>query len=365
MKPVKLRVLLFMLVFLVISTPLFAQDEQVTVPDLTGLNIPQAAAVLNRNGLVLGNELASAWTEASGIPQNTIGQQSISAGSTTTRRTVVDVTLLRSANVTLIYDDNDLTLVNRDNRRVDFADLVFNTLQSSREASFQAARWAGRVRGGNCTQIWSIGRSSPKDIAGCASVERWLTTNNPGEHFWTAANGVQSFAVVQGGVERAICEAAPVGSEAQPKTCEFFLEANTGNSDTAPFVYFVYTTDQFVVLNRTEDRWMRLNRLVIHNRNPNNAQLSAAFEPGNPDIFGNPEILGRIQRLAPAQCLLFKKSGISGDLPEECDVISTLELPTDQAFWTFDFELQSISDDKRRVCRAATEGKLTICVLPR
>lgn len=361
----KLHILLSTLLLVLGFQLVTAQPDDATVPDLTGLNIPQAAAALNRVGLALGNETSSLWTPDLSIPQNTIGQQSVGAGEPAVPGAEVDVTVLRSPNITLIYDDNDLTLVNRDTRRIDFGGLSFNTLQSSTSATFQAARWAGRVRGGYCAQIWSIGRTSSKDVEGCQSIERWLTTNNPAEHFWTGANGVQSFNVVQNGVERAICEAAPVGSEAQPRRCEFYLETGGGQSESAEFVYFAYTTDQFVVRNRTPDQWMRLNRNIVHNRNPNMGNFGASFEPSNPDLFGNPETVARIQRLAPAQCILFRKAGATDALPEPCDVIATLEVPIDQAFWTFDFELQSAVDDKRRVCRAASADRLTICVLPR
>jgi hypothetical protein len=361
MKPVRLHIPVVLFILLIYSG-LVARQDSVTVPDLTGLNIPQAAAVLNRNGLALGEESNGLWTEAAGIPQNTIGQQMPGAGEVVAAGTSVDVVLLRSPNVTLVYDDNDLTLINRDNRRIDFDTLVFNALHGSREAVFRASRWAGRVRGGYCTQIWSIGRTSPKDIPGCQSIERWLTTNNPTEHFWTAVNGIQSFNVVQDEVERAICEAAPVGSES--RTCEFYLDV-AGGSDSTDFVYFAYTEDKFIIRNRSENQWMRLNRSIIHNSNPINDTFGSSFELGNPDLFGNPEMVARIQRLAPGQCLLFKKVGTDAILPEACDVIATLEVPGEQAFWTFDFELQSVNDNKRRLCRAAVEGKLTICVMPR
>ncbi len=64
--------------FLLITGAVAAQD--VSVPDLTGLNVPQAAALLNRAGLKLGAENAAGWTPESGVPQNTIGGQSIPAG---------------------------------------------------------------------------------------------------------------------------------------------------------------------------------------------------------------------------------------------------------------------------------------------
>lgn len=49
--------------FLLIAGTARAQD--VSVPDLTGLNVPQAAALLNRAGLRLGAENVAAWRPAS------------------------------------------------------------------------------------------------------------------------------------------------------------------------------------------------------------------------------------------------------------------------------------------------------------
>ena len=89
-----------------------AQDDPVTVPDLTGLNVPQAAAELNRAGLRLGVELGDAWTESSPTPPNTIGDQSTPPRETLPFGTEVDVTVLTTATLTLLYDDNDITLIN-------------------------------------------------------------------------------------------------------------------------------------------------------------------------------------------------------------------------------------------------------------
>jgi hypothetical protein len=142
--------------------------------------------------------------------------------------------------------------------------------------------------------------------------------------------------------------------------------ATAGQFETAAFIYFTYTIDRFVVRNNTPDLWMRVNRFVIFNNNPNNAQLGARFEPGSPDTFGRPEIVARIQRLAPNQCLLYiSREATDRTPPEECDVIATLELAPDQLFWTFDFNLQSVSDSKQRLCRAAVPDKRTVCIMPR
>src|SRR5690348_12468683 len=89
----------------------YAQDA--AVPDLTGLNVPEAAALLNKNGFALGAENNVGWTADSGQEQNTIKGQSVAAGQTAAPGSAIDVTVLRSPNAMLIYDDNDLSLVNK------------------------------------------------------------------------------------------------------------------------------------------------------------------------------------------------------------------------------------------------------------
>jgi hypothetical protein len=295
---------------------------------------------------------------------NTVSQQSVAPGTAATPGASVDVTVLRAPNVTLIYDDNDLTFINQSGQRIDFNEIVFNTLQSSTQASFHAARWAGRIDPGGCTQLWSINRGSAKDVAGCSGIQRWLTTNNRAEHFWTTANGVQSFNVIQGGMERAICEAAPPGSEAQPKTCTMYVEVDGGSQD-AGFIYFTYTQNQFLIRNSTSDKWMRLNRSILHIKNPADGVSPASFDLGDANTFGNPQIVERIQRLAPGQCLLYIRRGTQDpQLPQDCRVIAQRTFE-ERVFWDYDFELEDIDDATRRKCTAAVPDKLTICILPR
>ena len=62
------------------------QEQTPVVPNLAGLNIPQATAALNKVGLALGNQTSEPWTQAAGIPQNTISAQSIPAGQPVDRQ---------------------------------------------------------------------------------------------------------------------------------------------------------------------------------------------------------------------------------------------------------------------------------------
>lgn len=338
-------------------------QTQVVVPDLTGLNVPTAAAELNRLGLRLGEQNAQAWSLEAGVAENTIGVQSVAPGNNVELGTTVDVTVLRTPNLRLIYDDNDITLVNLTGQAIDIGALRFETAEGT-SASFDASRWSSELRANQCLQLWSVNRNGSKGLPECQAIQNWLTTVNPGNHFWTGSNGVSVFEVRQNGTVLNGCLAAPSNSQDRPITCEFYLPAG-GTGDVAEFVYFAYTVETFAAINPTDDMWLRLNRTTIINPNPSTGQLGASFRLSDAAIFGNPEIVAEIGRLAPQQCLLvFDSTLASASPPEPCDVIAQLGIPSDQHFWLREFELES-RDGRKFTCTGAVEGKRTICIMPR
>lgn len=358
-----MRIVISFILILMVVFPVATQQESVTVPDLTGLNPALAAAELNRVGLALGAEMNVEWTEVYGTPPNVIALQSVTAGSTVDYGTTVDVTILRNANVMLTYDNNDFTMHNQDSGNMELDDVKFRTFTSTIDAGFNARRWMNILEAGKCAQLWSVSRGEPKDVAGCQSIQRWQTTNNPADHFWTAANGVESFVVLYEDAEMAICDAAPRGSQDNPSTCQLFLPAIGGNN-VAPYVQFSYTPETFLVVNSTDDSWMRTNRSVIHNANPRSGRLGTSFTVGDRNLFTDMLDIANVRKLAPGQCIQYGIEGaMETDLPEDCDLIGTVELPEQQRFWLYDFDLES-SDGKRRTCNAAQIGVLTRCLLP-
>lgn len=326
----------------------------VAVPDLTGMSVPQAAATLNRLGLKLGAENNQGWTQESGLPQNTISGQSIPAGQTAAPGTAVDVNVLRSPNVILIYDDNDLTLVNQTGGTINLGSLMFRALDGG-GATFSASRWGGGLAAGDCGQVWSVGRGSAKDMAECGSIQ-WLSTNNRAEHFWTGAGGTTQFGAFQDGIQRVTC---PV---ANPGRCEFYVSGGA-SGDVTEYVYFAYTPEHLAVINQSENQWMVLQGFSISNNHvqPAGATLNMADRSLYTDI--NP--VADIARLAPGQCLLFtNRSPGSEQPPQPCDVVARLGIDPTLVFWAADFGVNS-SDGVARSCPAATAGQLTICVMPR
>lgn len=355
MRHIFLLALLFALII-----PVFAQET--TVPDLSGLNVPQAAAALNNAGLRLGTVSPRPMTAADAVTPNTVADQSFPAGDTVAHGATVDIAVWSAANITLIYDDNDLTMINRTGGNLNLGNISFNSLDGSRR--FTANNWRANMEIGDCAQIWSIARNEPKDIEGCSESMYWRTTNDPNEHFWTQTAGVDSFVIVQDGVERGTCPAAPANSQDAPLTCEFYVVSSADNAETTPYIYMAYTTDRFAVINNSDDAWMPLTP-NLYNFNPR-AQVGASLNLGDPALYRDVEILGDYRRLAPGQCLMFTISPLTNaEAPQPCTVLAQRDLSADVAFWTTGFEVDSPSLSGRSQCPAATPERLTLCILPR
>ena len=333
-----------------------AQEQTVTVPDVTGLNVPQAAALLNKNGLRLGLENNQGWTADSGLPENTINGQSIPTGQTTPFGTTIDVNVLRSPNALVIYDDNDLTLVNHSGGDLNLTGITFVTANGN-GAQLAGSRWAGSLRDGQCTQVWSVGRNGPKGLDECSTIQNWLVTTNAAEHFWTGEGGTTQFNVLQNGVPRATC---PV---ANPGRCEFYLSGSGAASDATDYVYFAYTSDRLAVINQSTDKWMALDGFYVVN---NFAETKGApVYMGDPTLYTkHPPDVETVTRLAPGQCILYNRGTGTNSPPQPCEVIAWLDIAPIAIFWGTDFGVMS-SDGEQRTCPMPSAGRLTICVMPR
>ncbi len=340
---------------------LFAQvvwgQASVTVPDVTGMTVPVAAAALNHAGLALGHEVGEAWTAESGLAQNTIAVQSVAPGTAVEAGTAIDLTVLHSPNTLLLYDDNDLTLVNQTGADLDLTGLIFQA-QDGNQASFAASCWGASLREGRCAQLWSVGRNGPKGLDECQYIEHWLATTNNAEHFWTGEGGTTQFSVNQNGIERALC---PV---ANPGRCEFYLPS-AGAQDVTGFVYLVYTQDRLAIINNTDDRWMPLGGLRFLNNYVE--PRGAAINPADSSLYGsNRNPAADLQRLAPGQCILFTNSSPDSQTPPQaCDVVAQLNVGPSVIFWAADFPVDGVTDNLDHACPAATSEGMTLCIMPR
>jgi hypothetical protein len=337
-----------------VTQAVFAQDN-VTVPDLTGKSLPQAAALLNKSGLLLGKETSEGWTQSSGLPQNSIRAQSAAAGSSVGRGTAVDVTVLRSPNVVLIYDDNNFTMLNITGAPLNLGEIAFNAVGGTSPASFNATEWGGTMNNTDCGQLWSVRARNAKPVGECHST-RWLATTNAAKHFWTGANGATQFNVMQNGVERIVC---PVSTSGR---CEFYLPGGAVSDPQTEYIYFAYTTDRLIILNQSQDQWMPLAQLKVYNRKLPKTPVTI----GDPGLFSGQGIMGDVTRLAPGECLYFTNGGPQPDAPPQpCTPIARLDIDPKAIFWAQDFDMDSVTDGKRRTCPAPAQGNLVICVMPR
>lgn len=342
---------LFMLILL--TANLHAQESQ--VPNLTGLNIPQAAAALNAAGLRLGTQTVQIATPQDTQTLGTVLSQSISAGELVAGGAEVDVTVLQAANVRLVYDDNDLTLINATGAALNLRTFNFRNSDGSRQ--FAPSRWRANLPDGDCGQLWSIARGASKPMEGCDSIY-WQTTNNSALHFWTPQAG-ESFSVLQNDNEIASCAVAPPNSQDTPSVCDFFV--NIGRAvPTTEFVYYAYTIDRLAVMNVTPDKWMPLAATII---------VTPNFELtlGDEALFGNSDSIGSVRRLAPGQCSLLTAAPLTDATPpQECAVIAQTALGADRVFWTQEFSVRAATGDNEvNACPAATPDFVTLCIVPR
>lgn len=350
--------------YLAFASTGYTQDTTPSIPDLIGMNIPQATAALNNVGMMIGSQLTEPWTEVAGIPPNTISAQSIPAQEVPIPGGTVDVLLTRLPNVRLIYDDNDLTLINNTGTDIDFNGLSFGTAESAVPAALAATRWGGRLSTGGCAQVWSVIRSVPKDIEGCNRINTWLTTSNPAEHFWTGLNSVTSFNVVQNGTERGTCPAAPAGTD--PINCDVFLPTDL-NADTTPYLYLAYTVDRLIIYDHSETQFMPLNTTRIINRNAHLQPANQEISISDPALFTILNPVATTAQLAPEQCIFFTSNAAiaTTDTPEACHVIARIDIDPNLIFWSANFDLLSVPTGQQYTCNAAVPEQLTICVMPR
>lgn len=343
-----------LLMMILLTMTAHAQEAQ--VPNLVGLNIPQAAAALNQVGLRLGTQTIQILTAQDTQPSGSILSQSFAAGELVASGASVDVTVLQAANVRLVYDDNDLTLINESGGALNLRTFTFRNEDGSRQ--FPASRWRATLPNGDCGQVWSVPRGASKPINGCDSIY-WQTTNNNALHFWTPSAGGEVFTVLQNDTEIASCAVSMPNSQDNPNVCAFFV--NVGRAiPTAEFVYYAYTVDRLAVINVVSDKWMPLGSTII-------VTPELELNLGDEVLFGSPEIVASVRRLAPGQCTMLTATPLTNATPpRECNLIAQATVNAERVFWTRDFDVRSATrNDELNTCPAATPGAVTLCIVPR
>jgi hypothetical protein len=281
-----------------------------------------------------------------------IGGQSIGVGEQVTPGTAVDIALLQAPNALLIYDDNDLTLINLTEEEMFLSGVRFTSVDGATPATYAATdRWTDSLRARRCAQIWTVQRNGPKALPECRTIHAWFSSLDPTTHFWTGSNGATKFNVTVGAQEVAVCEIAA-------GRCEFYLPTASAAETSVPYLYMAYTPDRFILYNNSPDQWMSLEGVVLYSLlgAPEGIPLGIS----DPSFYAGQTIIGDVKRLAPGQCIFFT-TGQADQPPQDCAVIVRLDFNPSNAFWSVAFGV----GNKDRLCPAPQANQLSLCVLPR
>jgi len=338
-----------------------AQSTSSIVPDLVGLNVPQAGAALHREGLRLGLQTLDLGTPVELDQLGTITVQSVAAGEMLAPGQAVDITIVRVPNIRFIYDDNDLTLINQTRRVIPLVPLSL-VGQSLASPVLAGERWdISFIPIGGCVQIWSIGRAAPKAIDGCEEISAWFSTSDPNSYVWTQVAEVESFTITYSDVSLSACPAAPAASQDAPTVCDAYLPSYP-SLEQARFLYLVYTYGAFSARNPTLDAWMPLSAPIITHADGTLMSLSDPLTYTDIKSVAMPLDGQVLTPLAPNECIVFRALDDAGALaPEPCGLI-VADATLDNAFWRSDFTVTD-STGVSRTCAAAVDGELTVCVM--
>lgn len=348
-----LKTLLIPLCCLCLCLPILAQDNDVPVPDLTGLTAPEAEAQLNALGLRLDPLIA--FTDEGRGEIDRIIEQSVAADDTADSGDIITVTILREYNVELIWDNSDFLEDTPSIRSVD-GDDVFTLHNLSDETlnlngiqigNFEARNWGDTLRPEQCVQIWSFNEENALQIPECDVVQGGsgvLSRPNAADQFWI---GDGFFDVTQNGVHRGRCEHAD-------GRCRVWVSLTEDAEDTAPYIYMLYDAQQLMIVNNSQSQWMDVSRVEL-------ANLTSLTDESLWDTI----IIPDLERLAPNQCLWFTED-VTLTALVECDVIATQETSTPAIFWdeSFIVTFAEAADDETNQCPAASDTE-TICLLER
>lgn len=332
-----------------------------TVPDLSGLSVPQAAAQLNQIGLLLGEQSEQTTPDNAEQLPNTVIGQSLEAGTTASEGDTVNIVVFREHNTTILFDDNDITLINSG----DAGNIWPHTLEFiavDGETALPGTIWEfseGYLLPGRCVQFWTVSRTSGEVRPPCQSLLRFEVENDRQYQVWTGTDGATQFAIVQDGIQRGTCETYSGFGLDQ---CELYVSPGRIPQDSIEYIYLQYTEDYLLVVNRSSDRWVPTTRL----------QTNTGFTLGDRENFSNiSETIGNVELLAPGQCLLFTRSGATVDATLlSCNIIAQATLDADAVFWSRPFQFirhQPTGEDPitPRDCPAVLPDETMVCILPR
>jgi hypothetical protein len=343
------KLLLVLLCFLVIPAlgQESSQTDVPTMPNLSGLTVAQAHALLYEHGLALDPVIIS--TNSGTGTLNTIIDQSLAAGETISEGDVISVSVLREYNLELIWHAADnggdsFTIVNLTEGVLNLEQLGFETADGSRKADIRL--WPNILRERQCIQLWPFEEINGIRLDECRFLQGGgiLTVENEAEQFW---RGTGSFYVFQEGLRRAECQLSA-------GRCQVWISPSAISEDFSPYVFFIYNQHELIIHNRSETEWLPLNQLAL-----NDGQ--ALDDTHEWDIANFSD---ELPFLAPNQCA--RISDGSANRLANCVEIASRSVSGDAVFWRDGFTVHSLHlGDVSKECPAAVGDEASICLLMR
>jgi hypothetical protein len=343
------KLLLVLLCFLVI--PALGQEstqtEVPTMPNLSGLTVAQAHALLYDDGLALDPVIIS--TNSGTGTLNTIIDQSLAAGEAITEGALISVTVLREYNLELIWRAADgggdsFTIVNLTEGILNLEQLGFETADGTRKADIRL--WPNILRERQCIQLWPFEVDNGITLRECRFLQGGgiLSIENEAEQFW---RGTGSFYVFQEGLRRAECQISA-------GRCQVWISPSAISEEFSPYVFFIYNQHELIIHNRSETEWLPLNQLAL-----NDGQ--ALNDTHEWDIANFSD---ELPFLAPNQCA--RISDGSPNRLANCVEIASRTVSGDSVFWRDGFTVHSLRlEDVSKECPAAVGDEASICLLMR
>lgn len=333
-----------------------SQEDEVAPPDVVGMGVPQAAAALNAAGFQVGRVEGVEWTEQSAQDVNTVSAQH--SDPDTLR--LVHLEVLREYNVRLRYDlaerlipdEHWFVLYNLSSEPLYVADLRF-VATSDESVALDRHDWGwtvDEILEDRCLQILPsvVDSNSSRNFIrpnDCPELRQAYSETNPQRQFWISDDGQGQFHVLQEGLHRATCDIAA-------EECLLWISPQDATLDVTEYSYFVYDAQALYVVNRSEDKWMRLGAITVQDDLP--------FA----DFFQEPSIAS-LDFLAPGQCARLDAGGSIPQSPASCDVVASASLGGEAVFWREGFAVQNARNaDNPFACPAAAEDGQTACLVP-
>ncbi len=331
-----------------------AQTDTVTVPNLVGMSVPQAAQVVADGQLLFKTEIQRAWTADAKVKPNQISEQSPAAGQTVAQGSQVEVTVLRVINVVLVYTSDTLTLVNLSQGPLDMDGVTFKSVVGKEIIEYAAADWGeADLLPQTCNQV-RVAKATPTPRpAECTAVRFSKELPAKARPFWAGAQtGLASFRIERYGDYIATCNV----SEGR---CEVSLPQGEDDPEHTAHLLFHYRTNYLTVRNSSAERWMGLSGVELSNAAGKKLRLDSFTEilPGDVAWIGD--------RLAPGQCIVYTEVGL-GLLPAfDCRVVGYVKLAQGQSIWQKGFTSTVLAGQEQTVCPAPRPGQLSICLAPK